>query len=85
MKTFLRVLLILLLALLVLKLLPLIFILGLGLFIAVVVVGALALGLAGALLGVAVGLVAVLSPIWVPALIVVGIIALLKRSTPAAA
>ena len=92
MKTFLKVLLIAVLALAVLKLCPLfavpvalalaaLFIVTLvlagGASVAILVI----LGLAVALLGVALALVTALAPIWLPVLAVVGLIALVRRAT----
>jgi hypothetical protein len=79
-KTFLKVLLLLVAALLALKFLPLIF--GLGCAFALAVLGAIAVGASTivALVGTALVVAALLSPIWVPILLLVGVIALVKRS-----
>jgi hypothetical protein len=78
-KTFLKVLLLLAAAIIAVKLLPLT-LLG-GCFLAVAVIVALALGLSAVaiLIALAVVLAAVLSPIWIPVLALVGVIALFKR------
>lgn len=79
MKTFLKVLLLVIAAVVFVKLLPLIF--GLGCLLAGATFGfiALAASVIAALLGSALVIMVVLSPIWVPILAVVGIIALVKR------
>ena len=91
MKTALKILLGVVLALVAIKLLPiLLFPIGIGL-VALLVVVAVALAVvlavagagfaaAGVILGVAVALLAALSPVWVPVLAVVGLIALCRRS-----
>lgn len=79
MKTFLKVLLLLAAALIAVKLLPLTLI-G-GCFLALGVIVALALGLSAVaiLIALAVALAALLSPIWIPVLALIGVIALFKR------
>jgi hypothetical protein len=79
MKTFLKVVLLVIAAVVVVKLLPMIF--GLGCLLAGAVFGfiALAASVIAALIGSALVVMLVLSPIWVPILAVVGIIALVKR------
>ena len=80
MKTFLKVVLLLIVALIALKLLPLTF--ALGCLLAAGLLGLIALGVStiAAVLGAGIVLAAVLAPIWVPVLLIVGIIALIKRS-----
>ena len=81
MKTFLKVLLILVAALFALKFLRLT--LGLGFLLAGAVIGLLAVGfsiLTAALAG-AFAVVAALSPIWIPVLLIVGVITLIKGSS----
>jgi hypothetical protein len=68
MKTFLKILLIAVLALIALKLSPVLFVLG-----------ALGASLVVALLAVVVGIALALSPIWIPVLIVMGLISLFRR------
>jgi hypothetical protein len=81
MKTFLKGVLLVIVALLAVKFLPLIF--ALGCLLAAAVIGLLAIGASAiaALLGSAIVLAAVLSPVWVPVLAIIGIIALVKRSS----
>jgi hypothetical protein len=79
-KTFLKVLLIIVGVLLVLKLLPLLFGLGVGLVILLTVAGLLGLGVTGILVSALVVLAVLLSPLWLPLLVIVGIIALVKKS-----
>jgi hypothetical protein len=78
-KAFLKILLLVVVALLALKLLPLT--LGLGCILAAGLLGLLALGVSvlAAVVGGIVILAAVLSPIWLPVLIIIGLVALLKR------
>ena len=81
MKTFLKVVLLVIAAVVIVKMLPMIF--GLGFLFAGAVFGfiALAASVIAALLGSALVVMVVLSPIWVPILAIVGIIALVKRSS----
>ncbi len=83
MKTFLKIVLIVVLALLALKFIPVIFVgAAAGLLVAtllgVVGVSLLAVLLA-ALLGVVVAIAFALSPIWIPALLILGVISLFKK------
>lgn len=81
MKTFFKVLLLVVVALIAIKLLPLT--IGLGFVAGLVVVGLIAAGLS-VIAGVAVltvALAAVLAPVWIPALLLVGLIALIRRAT----
>lgn len=96
MKTFFQILLCVLLVVVAIKLLPfilfplvigggallLIALLALG---GVVTVAGLGVAAAATLLAVAIALIAALSPIWIPVLAVVGIIALIRRSKRTAA
>lgn len=81
MKTFLLVVLILVGVVLAVKLLPFIF----GLLCAVggtfALVALLGVGVVAALVGVALVLGLLLSPIWLPALLLIGVIALIRRLT----
>ena len=74
MKTFLKIFLLVLLALVALKLLPLT--LALGCVMAIVLAGLVMLGL---------GVAVVLSPLWVPALVITGIVSLIVRTGKRAA
>ncbi|MBL9202687.1 MAG: hypothetical protein JNL39_19395 [Opitutaceae bacterium] len=69
MKTFLKIFLLVLLALVALKLLPLT--LALGCIMAIVLAGLVMLGL---------GVAVVLAPLWVPALVITGIVSLIVRT-----
>lgn len=89
MKTFLKILLLVSVALVAIKLLPLT--IGVGFAVGLLLVGLVMAGLsllAGiAVIGLALG--AVLAPVWIPALLLVGLIVLIRRmtrkSTPATA
>lgn len=85
MKTFLKVLLLVLVALIAIKLLPLT--IGLGFVFGLLLVGLLAAGLSllGGVAVLALVLAAVLAPIWIPVLLLVGLVALIKRCTRRAA
>ena len=80
MKSFIKFLLIVIIAVLAVKLLPLTF--ALGCILAVAVLGMFALGLSAMaiLLVVAIALAAILSPVWIPLFLIVGLVALIKRS-----
>jgi hypothetical protein len=84
MNTFLKILLVAIILLVALKFSPFIFLgvlVGMGL---AVVLGAVGLSLVAALLGVVIGVAVALSPIWIPVLIIMGLISLFRRtqSTP---
>jgi hypothetical protein len=87
MKTFLKIVLVVVLTVVALKLSPL---LALGALIGLAaagVLGAVGLSLVGVLLAVAIALAVALSPIWVPVLIVTGLVSLFRsprQSTPPA-
>ena len=85
MKSFLKVVLIVLVALVALKLLPFAF--GLGCALAAAVVGLLFVGVSTlfGLIVAAVVLAAILAPIWIPALIIVGLVVLIRRNSRRAA
>ena len=79
MNTFLKILLIVVLSLLALKFLPVILI---GAFVGLVlaaILGAFGLTLVALLLAVGIALAMALSPIWIPVLIVMGLISLFKK------
>ena len=80
MKAFLKVLLLVLVALLAIKLLPLTLALGFAIGLALVAAVALGLSAVAVVAWVVLGLAAVLSPVWIPLLLVVGVIALCKRT-----
>ena len=81
MKTFLKIALLVIVALVTVKLLPAIFGLGCALAAAVLALVAIGASAVAALIGGVIALAAVLSPIWVPALAIVGLIALIKRDS----
>ncbi len=87
MKTFLKVLLLVVAAIVAVKLLPVALAIGFVLMAPVALLAILGVSVAGALVGAALVVTAVLSPIWLPVLAVVGIVALCRRggSKPAAA
>ena len=83
MKAFLKALLLVLAVLLLIKLLPLTLALGVGLGFGVVLVAALGVSALAALFCAVLAITAALSPIWLPVLWVVGLIALIKRCSRA--
>jgi len=81
MKSFLKIVLLVLVALLALKLLPLTLALGCLLALAIVPLAVVGVSAIVILCGVALVVVAVLAPVWIPVLALVGLIALIKRCT----
>jgi len=81
MNTFLKAVLLILVAILAVKFLPAILALGFMLGLSVVALGAVGVSLLAAVVFAATVFGAVLSPLWVPGLIVVGVIVLLRRSS----
>ena len=79
MNTFLKIFLIVVLSLLALKFLPVIFVGAIVGLLLAAVLGALGLGLVALLLVVGIALALALSPIWIPVLIVMGVISLFKK------
>ena len=79
MKTFLKIMLIVALAIIALKLSPVLFGGALIGLIAAVALGAVGFSLMVALLAIALGAAIALSPIWIPVLIIMGVISLFKR------
>ena len=84
MKTFLKILLAAALLLLALKISPILFVAALLGLVAAGVLGVVGLTLIGLLIGVVVAFAIALAPIWVPVLIVVGLVKLFRRETPVA-
>ena len=80
MKTFLKVLLLAVLLIVAIKLSPVIFFLAFVGLIAAFGLGVLGLSLLAVLVAVALALTVALSPIWIPVLIVLGLISLFKKS-----
>ena len=78
-ENFPEILLIAALAIVALKLSPVLFVGALAGGIAALVLGALGASLVVALLAVVIGITLALSPIWIPVLIVMGLISLFKR------
>ncbi len=80
MNSFLKVVLLILVAIIAVKLLPAMLALGFLPGVAVVALGAIGVSVLGALCLASAVLLAVLSPVWVPVLAIIGVIALIKRS-----
>lgn len=80
-KTFLKVLLLVVLALVAIKLLPVTLGLGFVLGLLLIALAAVGISVVAGVAVVGVFFAAVLSPIWIPVLLVVAMIALIKRST----
>ncbi len=84
MKTFLKILLVVFLLLIAIKLSPVIFALAVVGTLVAAVLGVIGLSLAGAVCAIVVAAAVALSPIWIPVLVVVGVISLFRRkSSPA--
>ena len=79
MKTFLKILLVAFLLVVALKLSPLLFLAAFIGLIGAVVLGAVGFSLVAALLAVAIAFAVALSPIWIPVLVVMGLISLFKK------
>lgn len=84
MKTFLKVLLVAVLLIIALKFSPLIFLAGLVGLVAAAILGTVGLSLLAVLLAIALAFTVALSPIWLPVLIVIGLVKLFRNETPAA-
>ena len=80
MKTFLKVLLMAALLLIAIKFSPVIFIGAIVGLLLAVVLGAVGLSLIAALFAVVLALALALSPIWIPVLVVMGLISLFRKS-----
>jgi hypothetical protein len=80
MKTFLKILLLAALLLVAIKFSPVLFIAALAGLIVAAVLGAVGITLVMALLAVVLALAVALSPIWIPVLVVLGLISLFRRS-----
>lgn len=80
-KTFLKIVVLVIVAIIAVKFLPLIF--GLGCMLAAAVMGVIAVAAStiAALVGSALVLAVLLSPIWIPVLLLFALIAVIKRST----
>ena len=80
MKTFLKVLLLAALLVIAIKFSPIIFLGIIAGLILAVVLGAVGISLIGALFAVVLALALALSPIWIPVLVVMGLISLFRKS-----
>ena len=80
MKTFIKVLLLAALLIVAIKLSPVIFLGAILGLIAAAVLGAVGLSLLAVLAAVALALAVALSPIWIPVLIVMGLVSLFRKS-----
>lgn len=80
MKTFLKVLLIVVAVVIAVKLLPIAFVVGCAVAALLAGLAVLGVSLAALLICAALAVAALLSPIWVPILAIVGIVALCRRS-----
>jgi hypothetical protein len=80
MKTFLKVLLLAVLLIIAIKFSPIIFIGALAGLIVGGILGIVGISLVAALLAVAVALVVALSPIWIPVLVVMGLVSLFRKN-----
>ena len=83
MRTFLKVVLILIALLLAIKLLPLTLVAGAIIGAAAFVIGLLGLSVAATLFCVAAAAAVLLSPLWLPVALIIGIVALCRRKKPA--
>jgi hypothetical protein len=79
MKTFLKVLIVAAALIIAIKLSPLIFLAGLLGLMAAALLGVVGLSLLGVMLGVLIALTVTLAPIWIPVLVVLGLISLFRR------
>ena len=80
MKTFLKVLLLAALLIVAIKLSPIIFLAALAGLLAAMVLGVVGLSLVAALAAVVLALAVALSPVWIPVLIILGLISLFKKT-----
>jgi hypothetical protein len=85
MKTFLKVLLLAAVLVIAIKLSPLIFFGAIAGLIAAAVLGVVGIGFFAGLLAVLLALAVALSPIWIPVLVIMGLVALFRRSERPAA
>jgi hypothetical protein len=79
MKTFLKILLVAAVLIIAIKLSPVLFVVAFAGLLAAVVLGALGVSLVAAVLAVALAFTLALAPIWLPVLVVFGLIALFRR------
>jgi hypothetical protein len=81
MKTFLKVLLVAAILILAVKFSPIIFICAFAGLVVAAVLGALGLSMLVGLLAIVLAVMLALSPIWVPVLVIMGVISLFRRDT----
>ena len=82
MKTFLKVLLIAALLIVAIKLSPVLFVGALLGLLAAAVLGVIGISLVAGLLAVLIALTVALAPIWIPVLVVMGLVSLFRRKEP---
>ncbi len=80
MKTFLKVLLMAAILIIAIKFSPVIFVGALVGLVVAAVLGAVGISLVGALLAVVVAFAVALSPIWIPVLVIMGLVSLFRKS-----
>ncbi len=83
MKTFLKILLAAVLLVIAIKFSPVLFFLALAGLLAAVVLGAVGISLLAVLAAVVLAFAVALSPIWIPVLIVIGLVSLFRRDRSA--
>ena len=79
MKTVLKVLLVVALLLVAIKLSPIVFVVALAGLLIAAILGALGLSLLAVFAATVITLMAALSPIWIPVLLIMGVISLIKK------
>ena len=79
MNAFLKILLVAVLLLLAIKFSPVIFVAALAGLLAAAVLAAVGVSLFAAIVGVLLGLIVALAPVWIPVLIVIGLVSLFRR------
>jgi hypothetical protein len=79
MKTFLKILLVVAILFIAIKLSPVVFVAVLVGLLVAAMLGAIGLSLVAGLVAVALALVAALAPIWIPVLLIVGLVSLFKK------
>jgi hypothetical protein len=82
MKTFLKILVVAAALIIAIKLSPMIFAAGLLGLVAAALLGVAGLSLLGVMVGVLLALTVALAPIWIPVLVVLGLISLFRRKEP---
>lgn len=80
MKTFLKILLLAVVVYLAIKISPLLFVAAFAGLAAAMVFGLVGISLLGVLAGVLLGLVIALAPIWIPVLVIVGLVSLFRSN-----